>query len=496
MNLSAIIYGILAILIIVGTRIGLYKLFGKAGEKGWKALVPFYSDVVWVKLIGKPFWWFLLTLIPIVRTLVKLSMNVELAKAFNKHSFGDHALAQILPFYFFPKLGFNPESKYQTPEQVEKSQPKRSGGREWMDAFLYAAVAAIIIRTFFFEAFMIPTSSMERTLLAGDFLFVSKFHYGTRLPMVPLALPFVHNKVALGNIKFPSYNAAIQLPYFRLPGLTKIKRNDIIVFNYPAHDIHDLNDGAGKVQPTTLKENYIKRCVAMPGDTLEIRDQQIYINSEVGYTPPGMQWEYQVATEGNVIPPKRLKELGFRKPNDKNANIYAHGGGTYTMFMTRDVVEEMEKISVVKQIDTVYKSAGQYETQGSPIYPQKGNSKGELFSHNIDNFGPILIPKKGMTVALTPQNTSLYWRPIETYEKHAIRIEGNTVYIDNIATDSYTFEMDYYFAMGDNRHNSEDSRFWGFVPEDHIVGKPVLIFMSFEQFPEIRFNRLGTGKIR
>ena len=194
MNVS-IIYTIVFILIILGIRVGLYKLFEKAGEHGWKAFIPVYSDFICVKLIGKPVWWVVLTLIPIVRTLVKISMDIELVKAYGKYSFGEQALAVLLPFIYFPKVGFDPETKYLGPPAEHKNVPEKTGAREWADAFLFAGVAALIIRTFFIEAFMIPTSSMERTLMAGDFLFVSKFHYGSRMPMVPLSVPFVHNKI-------------------------------------------------------------------------------------------------------------------------------------------------------------------------------------------------------------------------------------------------------------------------------------------------------------
>ncbi len=497
MSNAAIFYYSLFALLVLGIRIGLYALFQKAGEKGWKAFIPVYSDYVWLQIIGKPTWWVVLTLIPVVRTLIKISMNIELVKSFGKYTFGQHALAVILPFYYFPKIGFEEESRYLGSPDTHKDLPPKTGIREWADAFLYAGVAALIIRTFFIEAFMIPTSSMERTLMAGDFLFVSKFHYGPRMPMVPLAIPFVHNKIKIGNTTIPSYLDIVRLPYFRLPGLEKVERNDIVVFNFPAHDIWDLNDGAGLVKPVSLKENYIKRCVAIPGDTLEIIDQQIYINGEKGWNPPDMQYQYLITTDGTGFPYSRMKELGFRKLNNDNPNFVQVSQNSYIFWMPQDIAGKIKQFSNIAEFDTLYQPEGKFDESGK-IYPQYGNTQGQLFRHNIDNFGPILVPAKGMTVSLTNKNTSLYARIIEAYEGHELDIDvaNQRVLIDGQQADAYTFEMDYYFMMGDNRHNSEDGRYWGFVPENHIVGKPLLIFFSYESEFGVRFSRIGTKHIQ
>lgn len=498
MSSAAIFYYSIFAVLIIGIRVGLYKLFEKAGESGWKAFIPIYSDVVWLKIIGKPLWWVVLTLIPVARTLVKISMNIDLVKSFGQYTFGAHVLAVILPFYYFPKLGFDPAKQYLGPPDTHKKVPPKSGAREWGDAFLYAGVAALIIRTFFIEAFMIPTSSMERTLMAGDFLFVSKFHYGPRMPMVPLAVPFVHNKIKIGDVSIPSYIGSIQLPYFRLPGLTKVKRNDIVVFNYPAHDIHDLGDGAGKVKPISMKENYIKRCVGMPGDTLQIINQQVYIDGEKAWNPPNMQLEYDIRTEGGGFTySKFLNDLGFRNPNGENINYRQIGPNRYIFLMPEEVAQEIRKVRFINSLDTVSQAPGAFDLSGK-VYPREGNRNGELYAHNIDNFGPIVIPQKGMTVTLNSKNTSLYARVIRDYENHELRIDAsnNQVYVDGSPADTYTFEMDYYMMMGDNRHNSEDSRYWGFVPENHIVGKPLFIFFSYEKDFGIRLGRIGTKHIQ
>jgi len=551
----AIFYYSLFASYIIGSRLGVYKLFEKAGEAGWKAFVPIYSDVVWIKLIGKPIWWVVMTLIPILRTLIKVSMDIELAKAYGKQSFGAQAQAVLIPFIFYPRIGFDEATQYVGPpmsfeeaykkynkanpnkelkkparkatkedrKKLEKRHyktlaaafpnvsPPKSGGREWADAFLFAGVAALIIRTFFVEAFMIPTSSMERTLMAGDFLFVSKYHYGTRMPMNPLSLPFIHNKIKIKGVSVPSYVDGVQLPYFRLPGLEQIERNDIVVFNYPFHDIHDLGDGAGFVKITSLKENYIKRCVGVPGDTLELRDAVLYINGEKGYQPPDGQLSYEVRlNQGMGFSTKEMKAMGFRtrsKPSGRpepvsdseNPNWDEHGNILY-MQTTAAIAQQLKtspKVDSVAAIilakDYVQPGPGFNRTDRRyRVYPN--NEK--IAPFNRDNFGPILIPKKGMTVDLTDRyNYACFRRVISAYEGHELKKVNGKVIIDGQNVTEYTFEKDYYFMMGDNRHNSEDSRFWGYVPEDHVVGRPLLVFFSYESNFGVRFNRIGTKHI-
>ena len=512
MNSAALFFYGLGGLILIASKIGQYKLFEKAGEDGWKALVPIYSTLITLKLIGKPGWWLALLLIPIVGTLIWITMVIDFARAYGKYGLLDHAGALLAPFYFFPRIGFNPQVKYLGPPHTHEKVPAKSSLREWGDAFLFAGVAALIIRSFFLEAFMIPTSSMERTLMAGDFLFVSKFHYGPRMPMMPLSVPFFHNKIQWkqdGRDRFgrqrylfnlPSYLEWVQLPYHRLPGLSHVKRNDIVVFNYPAHDIHDLNDGAGMIKPVSMKENYIKRCVAIPGDKLEIRDQQIYINDEPGRNPPNMQYEYEVLTNQDnafVHNSRRenseMKKLGFRVENAGNWNWRQESARTYYFHMPDSIAKILRTFSTVDnvQMNTLPRDIFQANT-----YPEEGNKDGKHFSHNLDNYGPIVIPAKGMTVPLSVKNLSLYWRVINTYEGHDLKIENGKVLIDGAEATEYTFEADYYFMMGDNRHNSEDSRFWGFVPENHIVGKPLFIFFSYESDFGIRFGRMGTKNLK
>lgn len=483
------IYYTIAAIGLIAVRIGLYKLFEKAGEKGWKAFVPIYGEYTWLQLIGRPAWWVILTLIPIIRTLVTISMRIELVKSFGKYKFGEQAQAVILPFIYFPIIGFDQSSKYLGAPDTHKNIPVKSGAREWADAFLFAGVAALIIRTFFIEAFMIPTSSMERTLMAGDFLFVSKFHYGSRMPMVPLSVPFVHNKI-FGK---KSYLPLVQLPYFRLPGLKKVERNDIVVFNYPAHDYKELPDGIGTVEEVSMKENYIKRCVGVPGDTLEVKDWQLHINGAPATNPAHMQYEYIVTTDGNQFPMSTLTGLGFRDPQKGSTNYNWYGPAQtgqpniYIFQCPEDVIQQIEGLHYVKGVERRTSTKGNVSSDlfpGSPMY-----------KFNMDYYGPIVIPHKGMKVTLDRKSLPFYRRIIESYEGHEFEIKDNKIYIDGEETTEYTVEMNYYFMMGDNRHNSEDSRVWGFVPENHIVGKPLFIFFSYEKDFGIRFNRLGTSSI-
>lgn len=476
---------------------GRYKLYSKAGKEGWTAFVPVYNQFVKLQIIGKPVWWLILLYIPVIGVLVWVAMVIEFAKSYGKHKLGEHALSLLLPFYFFPKIGLDEKTQYMGPPETQKQTPAKSSLREWGDAILFAGVAALIIRTLFVEAFMIPTSSMERTLLAGDFLFVSKFHYGPRLPMIPLSVPFIHNKVSIGGATFPSYLGFFELPYYRLPGLKKVHRNDIVVFNYPAHDIDDLGDGAGLIQEISMKENYIKRCVGIPGDVLEVKEQQIYINGEKGINPRNLQIEYQVETNGTPFNYERqLLKYGFRKGNtNPNANWIARSNAFHTMFMPEYMAEEIKELpQVVKVEPIVNRDPNQHDPK---TYPQGDNLNGQYFSNNVDNYGPITIPQAGMRVELTPANFALYRRCIEAYEGHEVAKNGDQILIDGQAATEYTFGMDYYWMMGDNRHNSLDSRFWGFVPENHIVGTPLFVFMSYESmegqnfFENIRWGRIG-----
>lgn len=360
------------------------------------------------------------------------------------------------------------------------SSKKKSAIREWFDSILFAVIAATLIRWLFFEAFTIPTPSMENSLLVGDFLFVSKLHYGTRTPKTPLQVPLTHQTIWGTNI--PSYTDAIQLPQFRLPGFSDVKRGDVVVFNYPPELQH----------PVDLKTNYIKRCMGLPGDKLEVRDLQVFANGTAVENPPRMENEYFVATTTSVNEAKVFKDNGISEYNSYmetfNDTIASNDQPGYLVYTTVELAAKLKTYDFVKDVTVVKASK---EISEPMLYPNS-----QLFKWNRDNYGPITIPAKGMTVQLTPENIALYGPVIKNYEgKDAVELDEKSVKIAGKAITSYTFDQDYYFMMGDNRHNSADSRYWGFVPKDHIVGKAVFVWMSIDPAPtsflgKIRWSRL------
>ena len=349
---------------------------------------------------------------------------------------------------------------------------RKSKTREWIDAIAFAVVAATLIRGLFLEAYTIPTPSMEKSLLVGDFLFVSKYHYGPRVPMTPISFPFAHHTMPVLGTK--AYSEAIKLPYYRLPGFTTIKNNDVVVFNYPAE-----NEG----RPVDKKENYIKRCIAIPGDSVSLVEGQVFVNGKANENAPRMQMIYHVKTkDGNGFDPKYLKEI------DANMLQSLSNQGDFQMQIKEETVPTFKSMENVQTIEPIVQTSGEFMDF---IYPFR-----KEIPWNVDNYGPLYIPKAGDNIPLTQMNYWLYEKAIRDYEGNpTIKMENGKVYINNKEITSYTFLRNYYFMMGDNRHFSADSRFWGMVPDDHIVGKAVFIWMSWDAnesniFKKVRWNRL------
>ncbi|MCF8276438.1 MAG: signal peptidase I [Flavobacteriales bacterium] len=361
----------------------------------------------------------------------------------------------------------------------EKPAQKKGFVREWVDAIVFAVIAATIIRLFLIEAYTIPTSSMEKSLLIGDFLFVSKVSYGPRIPNTPIAFPFAHHTMP-GTLSTKSYLEWIKLPYYRLPGFSKIKNNDVVVFNYPMEGY----------RPVDKRENYIKRCVAIPNDVLEVKEGVLYINGEEAYQAEGMQTSYDVETNGTGFNQLVLRKLDITEGGRTSVK------GDFSLTMTKAAKEKIAELNNVQSVEAEIAKPGTYAEYIFPNSdPELKSNEKQKFYWNVDNFGPITIPKKGETVQLTVENLPIYERLISFYEHNDLKIEESQIYINGMQVDSYTFQMDYYFMMGDNRHNSADSRFWGFVPEDHIVGKAVFIWLSIDKdatklAEKIRWSRI------
>ncbi|SKB72906.1 signal peptidase I [Dyadobacter psychrophilus] len=373
-------------------------------------------------------------------------------------------------------MAINKEMTSRTADTGKRKSPVR----EWFDSILFAVVAATLIRWLFFEAFTIPTPSMENSLLVGDFLFVSKLHYGTRTPKTPLQVPLTHQTIWGTNI--PSYSDAIQLPQYRLPGFSEVKRGDVVVFNYPPELQH----------PVDLKTNYIKRCMGLPGDKLEVRDLQVYANGTAVENPVRMENEYFVATTTSVNEEKVFKENGVSEYNayteSFNDTIPSNDQMGYLVFTTVDIAAKLKSYDFVKGITLVKSSKDISEPM---LYPNSS-----LFKWNRDNYGPITVPKEGATVQLTPENIATYGPVIKNYEGlEGVELDEKSVKVAGKAITSYTFKQDYYFMMGDNRHNSADSRYWGFVPMDHIVGKAVFVWMSIDPNPTSFFNKIRWNRL-
>ena len=491
------IYDILLVLYFVGTVAGLWFVFEKAGEKGWKALVPLYNIVVWIKVCGKSWKWYIYFLVPAINIFTFLLLVVETAKVFRRYGFWEQFFAVVFPWVYLPIVGLSPKMEYHDP----KSDPPAKVGevRDWLDAIVFAIVAAVIIRGFTFELYNIPSSSMEGSLMTGDYLLVSKLAYGPRVTMTPLAIPLVHNTIPGTGDKVESYLRWPQLPYHRYWGYTKVKRYDAVVFNFPEGDT-TLNASPGNlytyydavrhndqelvrdgwfVRPLDKKSNYIKRCIGLPGETLEIVNHQVMIDGKPIVTPKEAQTTYSFLTNSKGIPPQyvmqELDRLGLSYQDIENAGPYVVDSTgvllAYDVPLTRRQLSRLLSSTLGMQLNIVADTMAAEENED--LFPHRAGQK-----QSVDNFGPVHIPAKGEVIELNDSTLATYRRLITVYEHNTLEVKDGKYYINGEPTESYTVQQDYYWMMGDNRHHSQDSRYWGFVPEDHIVGKAKWVLFS------------------
>jgi len=527
---------VLIFLIVLYVLLGftMMALFQKAGIPGWKALVPGLAAVEWCKMIGRKPWYALWLLFPVVNFFIYAGMVIDMVRSFGRHSFLQAVMAVFFAPVPFFLIGRDPQAVYEGPildrerkfhqlyhEAVEKKDKlatqklekeygflQKSQVREWTEAIVFAVFAAAFIRMFLIEAYVIPTSSMEGTLKVGDFLFVSKAHYGIRTPMTVLQIPLIHNRLPFNAGE--SYTKTPTLPYYRLPAMEQVKRNDPVVFNWPVGDstvllpdrAYDLSyyrryfpqlaqnyAEAGIrispnppviLRPVDKKDHYIKRCLGIPGDSLKIRGGQLYINDQVAQNPTHMQFSYSLESTGSPVSGKKLEEFGVsladRSQERPGGKIY------YQLDAT-----QLEKVKALG-LKAERKTLGSIPGLMFPNAPKHPSA-----SWTVDDYGPIYIPKQGVTTPLNLDNLPFYARIITAYEHNTLAVSDGKILINGQEATSYTFQQDYYWMMGDNRHNSEDSRFWGYVPADHIVGKPLFIWFSTKNasiWNGINWNRI------
>tara|TARA_B110000977_G_scaffold96959_1_gene127776 strand:- start:2124 stop:3818 length:1695 start_codon:yes stop_codon:yes gene_type:complete len=513
--------------------LGTWKLYVKSGYNSELAFIPVYNAVILMKIINRPTWWVILLFLPIINLLIFPVIWVETARSFGKNTTLDTIAAVASLGFFIYLINYSSKSEYISERDIN---PKTAFG-EWLGSIIFAVILATFVHTYLIQPYIVPTGSLEKSILIGDFLFVSKFHYGARAPQTAVSFPMVHDTIVGTGIR--SYLNKPQIPYFRLPGFQKIKRNEIVTFSWPADTVRKFFvREKGVKKPIDKKSNYVKRCVALPSDTLEIINGLIHINGKKSIMPYRAKPIYTYsAYNSKGVSASNLIKLGVsdiqRKFKIQEINQYKFEqirpyllnvidnspenfivitkskGIPYEirlnsrismteikdtktdLFLTNNEADLISKSNILDSLKRTFNEIKSYNTSYFP--------NDIRFNWNEDNFGPIIIPKRNTTVELTKNNLPIYKKIIREYEKNELTLDLNgTIRINNIETNSYTFKQDYYWMMGDNRYRSEDSRSWGFVPEDHIVGKPVFIWFSIDGINDgfknwkIRWDRVFT----
>ena len=513
--------------------LGTWKLYVKSGYNSINAFIPVYNAVILMKIINRPTWWVILLFLPIINLLIFPVIWVETARSFGKNTTLDTIAAVASLGFFTYLINYSSKSEYINERDIN---PKTAFG-EWLGSIIFAVILATFVHTYLIQPYIVPTGSLEKSILIGDFLFVSKFHYGARAPQTAVSFPMVHDTIVGTGIR--SYLNKPQIPYFRLPGFQNIKRNEIVTFSWPADTVRKFFvREKGVKKPIDKKSNYVKRCVALPSDTLEIINGLIHINGKKSIMPYRAKPIYTYsAYNSKGVSASSLIKLGVsdiqRKFKIQEINQYKFEqirpyllnvidnspenfivitkskGIPYEirlnsrismteikdtkadLFLTNKEADLISKSNILDSLKRTFNEIKSYNTSYFP--------NDIRFNWNEDNFGPIIIPKTNTTVELSKNNLPIYKKIIREYEKNELTLDLNgTIRINNIETNSYTFKQDYYWMMGDNRYRSEDSRSWGFVPEDHIVGKPVFIWFSIDGINDgfknwkIRWDRVFT----
>ncbi|PQJ74850.1 signal peptidase I [Polaribacter gangjinensis] len=512
--------------------LGTWKLYQKAGRKAWEAAIPIYNGIILMQIIKRPKWWIILLFIPIINLLLFPVIWIETIRTFGFYKKLDSFLViATLGLYIF-YINYTKDATF----NEDRSLKPQSELGEWISSVTFAIIAATLVHTYFMQPFTIPTSSLEKSLLVGDYLFVSKFHYGARVPSTVIAAPMVHDSLPFTGTA--SYLKWPQLPYLRLPGLQKIKNNDIVCFNWPADSLATMwGDTSGKFtyKPVDKKTNYVKRCVGIAGDTLQMIDGYFYINGKKNDLPYRAKLQFYYTYESkspidaNTFPAFLLDKertgvyriLSEYWENDKVQEAIKKNGSLtkigqdslYTEVaggINPDLAQRLKMSSVNTKINI---NLTQEEVDRLKKYPlavsvTKINHAPDkaIFPHveklqwSQDNFGPIYIPKAGATVKLDAESLPFYEQIIKNYENNDLVVNGDDIFINGKKATTYTFKQDYFWLVGDNRHNSLDARYWGYVPFDHVLGKPVMVWFSWDanapsfvaKIKSIRWDRMFT----